>query len=471
MQSLLVTISIAAAALGLLFFTLTRILSGAPGLSAYRHFGWSCMCGALYATTNAVMALPVAMETGMFATRVGMALAHLHAASWVRYAAAHEARPPSRFERVQIGALVGFATLCVIPGVAVREPWLHELPRLGAVYRDGHVTTFGSLGMVLLFGVVLRLFGRALLRARGGLPTDRAEVIGLGCLLVAGTHDGLVSNALVPTPYLLDLGYLVLVVGMALALTKHFVDRSAALEASSQKLARTQEELVARERLVALGEMSAVIAHEVRNPLGVIFNAVASLKRRGATNDDQRELLRIVEEEAERLKRMVSDLLHFAQPRRLATTEVDAEGLVASAADAARASLGVADDAIVIVAQGPSALRCDDGLVRQAMVNLLTNALQAPGRRGPVKVDIHAQPSAVEIRVADDGDGIPPEHRADVFRPFFTTRASGTGLGLAVVRKIVEAHGGSVVLADTPGGGATFVVRLEGGPTAREEAA
>ncbi len=470
MQSLLATISIAAAALGLLFFALTRILAGAPGLGAYRFFGLSCLCGALYAMTNAVMALPVSADAGQVATRVGVALASCHAASWVSYAAAREARATTTFERVQIGLLLGFASLTLVPGVAVNGPWLHELPRLGAVYHDGRVTWFGALEMVLLFGVVLRLFVRALVRARGGLPTDRAEVVGLGCLLVAGAHDGLVSNAVVPTPYLLDLGYLILVVGMAFALTKHFVDRSVALEASAQKLARTQEELVARERLVALGEMSAVIAHEVRNPLGVIYNAVASLKRR-TVGEDQRDLLRILEEEAERLKRMVSDLLHFAHPRRLSAVDVDAERLVTSAADAARASLGVPDEEVAITTTGAVAVRCDDGLVRQALVNLLTNALQAPGRRTPVVVTIRQDGPTAELTVADDGEGIPPSLREDVFRPFFTTRASGTGLGLAVVRKIVEAHGGTIALRETPGGGATFVLRLEAGRSACEEAA
>lgn len=470
MLNLPATISLTAAALGLLFASLTVVVASAPGLRDIRMFGASCLFGALYAVLSATMALPVSPAIGEMATRAALTVAGLHTSSWLAYRVRRERRSTTTFEKVQLVVLVAVAFGALIPGLYVRGPWHHEIPMLGAVYQEGRATWIGGAAMALDCLAVLRLFLRAFARLRTGNRTDRAEVIGLGALLATAAHDTLVSLALVPTPYLLDLGYLVLVVAMTFALTKHFVERSLALEASSLELARTQEELVARERLVALGEMSAVVAHEVRNPLGVIFNAVASLKRRGAT-DEQRQLLRIVEEEAERLKRMVSDLLHFAQPRRLTAADVTAEAMVVSAVDAARASLGVADEEVAIDLPSGATLHCDDRLIRQAIVNLVTNAIQANGRRSPVQVAVRFDDGAALIVVTDDGEGVAKDIVGDVFRPFFTTRASGTGLGLSVVRKIVEAHGGTIALSETPGGGATFTMRLPDRSVPREEAA
>jgi signal transduction histidine kinase len=111
-------------------------------------------------------------------------------------------------------------------------------------------------------------------------------------------------------------------------------------------------------------------------------------------------------------------------------------------------------------------LVCDERLVRQAVINLVTNALQATGRRSAVRVRVERESDrandeeSVLIRVADDGEGVAEELRDRIFTPFFSARPTGTGLGLAVVRSSVEAHGGDVALTTTPGGGATFTIRL-----------
>ena len=103
---------------------------------------------------------------------------------------------------------------------------------------------------------------------------------------------------------------------------------------------------------------------------------------------------------------------------------------------------------------------CDERLVRQAVINLVANALHAPQRRSAVRVAVESDAESLVIRVADDGQGIPPALRERVLTPFYTTRPSGTGLGLAVVRNSAEAHGGDVVVTGTEGGGATFTMRL-----------
>ncbi|CAN5494361.1 hypothetical protein BH09MYX1_BH09MYX1_41630 [soil metagenome] len=471
MLNLAATTSLCAAALGFLFTALTLVVSASPGLRSVRIFSVSCLCGALYGICTALMALSSSPEVGVLSMRFGLMLAGFHAAAWFVYRIRREQRAMTRLERAVLVALVVVALAALIPGAYTGAPWRHEVPLVGVVYQDAHATWLASAAMTFDWLVVVWMFVRAVHLRRSGSPTHGAEIIGLGALLASAAHDSLVSMDLLPTPYMLDLGYVVLVVAMAFALTRHFVNRSIALEASSQELAATQKELVARERLVALGEMSAVVAHEVRNPLGVIFNALASLKKRPGGSEEQRQLLRIVEEEAERLKRMVSDLLHFAQSRHLTAVDTSIEPLVTSAVDAARASTGAADEEVEIEVASALAIRCDEHLMRQAIVNLVTNALQAAGRRGPVRVHVHVVGDTAIVAVANEGQGVAPELATDVFRPFFTTRATGTGLGLSVVRKIVEAHGGTVELSETTGGGATFSLHLPHRSRVREEAA
>jgi signal transduction histidine kinase len=143
--------------------------------------------------------------------------------------------------------------------------------------------------------------------------------------------------------------------------------------------------------------------------------------------------------------------------------------VVRGAIESARAEVGASDGEVVLeVKRGVSPMSCDERLVRQAVINLVTNALQAPGRRGPVRVTLEDGDGREEgmaydglvLRVVDDGDGIAEELHERVFTPFYSTRPSGTGLGLAVVKSSADAHGGDVTLTTTPGGGATFTLRL-----------
>ena len=137
--------------------------------------------------------------------------------------------------------------------------------------------------------------------------------------------------------------------------------------------------------------------------------------------------------------------------------------IVESALDTVRrASPDTELDVDLIVPVDMPPLECDVRLIRQAIINLVTNALQAQGRHGPVQVSASVDEDAGQVRltVSDDGEGVAPDIRDRIFRPFFTTRATGTGLGLAVVQRFVEAHGGTLTQHDTPGGGATFEVRL-----------
>ncbi len=251
------------------------------------------------------------------------------------------------------------------------------------------------------------------------------------------------------------------------------------LKQSYDELAHTQAELVKHERLAALGELAAVMAHEVRNPLGVLFNSLTRLKHLLQPKGESELLLKIMGEEADRLNRIVSDLLDFARPYEPMKKPIALEATLASAIDAAFSA--VPGSSARVVTEFPAELprfQIDEHLVRQAFINLVVNALQAMPRGGTVTV--RALPEErdgqlwARIEVRDEGVGIPAETAERIFLPFFTTKATGTGLGLAVVKRIIDAHHGEVTMRARPEGGTTFTVLLPGGtlvdePRVRED--
>ena len=238
------------------------------------------------------------------------------------------------------------------------------------------------------------------------------------------------------------------------------------LRKSYAQLEETRAEGVKRERLAALGELSAVVAHEVRNPLGVIFNATSSLRRLVSHGGDAQMLLGIIAEESDRLNRIVSELLDFARPRALSLQLESLESLVRESVEAARADRSLASRVRfeVDLPKRLPPLPIDRHVVRQALVNVLLNAMQAMPQGGTVRLRVRAEPDApvphVCVEVEDAGPGIPPELLGRVFEPFFTTKARGTGLGLAVVKRIVEDHRGEVSVRSKPGQGTVFTFRL-----------
>lgn len=238
------------------------------------------------------------------------------------------------------------------------------------------------------------------------------------------------------------------------------------LWASYAELAATRAEMVKRERLAALGELSAIVAHEVRNPLGVIFNAVASLRRIMKLEGDAAMLMDILVEESDRLNRMVGDLLDYTRPRNPVLQNEDLPRVLQDSLEAAKA-LGATERPVHIhseVEPGMPLVPMDRRLIRQALVNVAVNALQSMPQGGQLQVkarrEAHGGREQLRIDVTDQGPGIPAELLHRVFEPFFTTKAQGTGLGLAVVKRILEEHRGEIAVESAPGRGTTFTFRL-----------
>ncbi|MDY7226158.1 ATP-binding protein [Hyalangium rubrum] len=231
------------------------------------------------------------------------------------------------------------------------------------------------------------------------------------------------------------------------------------LRKRNEELKRTQEQLVQRERLAALGELSAVVAHEVRNPLGAIFNSVATIRRMIGPASPALQLVNIVGEEAERLNRIVDDLLHFSRPPSPNPVPVPLSRLLEDSVRGALAdSRGGVKVDWALEAQVPPVL-ADERMMRQAFLNLALNAVQAMPDGGTLRVGarrVDGSSSELQVEFTDTGSGISPEVRKRIFEPFFTTKAKGTGLGLALVKRIIEAHAGRLTIESQPGQGTTF---------------
>lgn len=230
-----------------------------------------------------------------------------------------------------------------------------------------------------------------------------------------------------------------------------------------EELRRKNVELRRRDRLAALGEMAAGLAHEIRNPLGGIALYSSMLERELPETSKARGAASKISVGVRTLERLVSDILDFAQERplqrhvcKLADLLPALDASVEPWAEQCRSEYSFDSKA------GGCRLYCDPERLGQTLLNLLMNAVQAAGAQGKAWLAARPKSGGVEIEVCDSGPGIPQEHLDRIFNPFFTTKAQGTGLGLAIVHQIVEAHGGTIRAGNRPEGGARFLIWLPG---------
>lgn len=245
-------------------------------------------------------------------------------------------------------------------------------------------------------------------------------------------------------------------------LTEHdfvAVQLFAAQMAAALRIRSLRMEMVRRERLAAVGEMAAVLAHEVRNPLAVMFNALTSLERVGASavrEPEQKpvfgELLAILREEGERLQRLVTDLLVFASTREPNLIPTPLGSLISEVLYAARHDEAYerSSPKVVVTVADDVWVRTDEALLRRALLNVVVNAFQHVRSGGTVTITATATSTTVRLVITNDGEPIPEDVRRHLFDPFFTTKATGTGLGLAIVRRIATDVGAKVTLLPPP---------------------
>lgn len=235
------------------------------------------------------------------------------------------------------------------------------------------------------------------------------------------------------------------------------------LSSAYRRLQDTFEQLRRADRLAALGELSAGIAHEIRNPLASVKGSVAILETEIPAGHPKHEFIQIIREEADRLNRIVSEFLKFARPPRPRVEEVSLNQLLESTLlllqqerDRARVSLTTA------LAPDLPVLRLDPDQIRQVLLNILINGIQAMPDGGPLHVSTRwdgDRRTAVVI-VEDGGPGVPGNDLEHIFDPFYSTKAEGSGLGLSISHQLVELHGGEITAENREGGGLRMRINL-----------
>ena len=229
-----------------------------------------------------------------------------------------------------------------------------------------------------------------------------------------------------------------------------------------------------RDRLAALGEMAAAIAHEVKNPLAGIEVMAGILRRQLPDSKDAQTILGDIIKEAKMANAIVLEVLDFVRPIRLQVERVVLADVIRDAITMAESHVHRGDVRVTVTLPAEmSAIQGDPYQLRQLFTNLLTNAFEAMGGRGHITIaatrmaeeepvaggEGHSGPMLM-VEVSDDGPGVPQDLMDKIFSPFFTTKPQGSGLGLAIVRKIVDAHDGRIDVSARPGGGTRFRVTL-----------
>ncbi len=237
----------------------------------------------------------------------------------------------------------------------------------------------------------------------------------------------------------------------------------------AEKHARAEEALRRRDRLAAMGELASTVAHEVRNPLNAIGMTAQRLRREfvderladgGQDQAELHELLDVLTGETQRINRIVQQFLDYARPPRLAPRQASLHDLVLDIAQGQRpraATRGIVIDTD-FAAAGDAVF--DPDQLKQAIDNLVRNAVDASPDGGRVLLSVRPEPSGHVVEVADRGPGIPPDVLPKIFDLYFTTKADGTGVGLAVTHQIIEAHKGRIDVESAPGAGTRMSVHL-----------
>jgi two-component system sensor kinase FixL len=222
---------------------------------------------------------------------------------------------------------------------------------------------------------------------------------------------------------------------------------------------RMEEQLREQAALVRLGEMAAVIAHEVKNPLAGIRGAVQVIGGRLAKESREAAVVGEILSRIDTLNGLIQDLLLFARPPQPRPAPVDVSPLLLTTAELLSSDPALSGVRIVVEGSAPP-LAADAELLKIVFLNLLVNSAHAMRGEGRIQVSIGVADGSCRVAVADAGPGIPPEIREKIFTPFFTTKSRGTGLGLPTAKRLIEAHGGTIQIDCPPEGGTTVTVQL-----------
>ena len=232
-----------------------------------------------------------------------------------------------------------------------------------------------------------------------------------------------------------------------------------------QEVRSMEEEARRTERLTSMGRLAAGVAHEIRNPLNAVSIIAQRLKaefKPGENREEYDNLITTIRSEVARISGIIEDFLKYARPPQLETGMYPIEPLIKSAVMVIGERARMNDIAITVDSPDGLACACDANQFKQALINLLLNAIDAVGKNGAIDIMARKSRGSIILTIDDSGPGIPDEVLPNIFDPYFTTRENGTGLGLAEVHRIITAHGGRIYAGNRDGGGAVFTVQLPG---------
>jgi signal transduction histidine kinase len=242
------------------------------------------------------------------------------------------------------------------------------------------------------------------------------------------------------------------------------------VEQRTKELRDAQEQLIRTERLAAIGQLSASVGHELRNPLGNISNSVYYLNMKlGDADERLRKHLGIMEQEIARSTKIINDLLGFARAKAPDLKEVQINALVKEALSHTPVPKNVM--VIAELREDLSPLMADPGQIEQVFINMISNAAQAMTGGGRLEIATREEKGFIVTEFKDNGCGIPEENVKRIFEPLFTTKVRGIGLGLAVSKRLIEAHRGTIEVISQVGRGTTFSVKLPASVDGNSEAA
>lgn len=443
-----------------------------PGASAHLAYALLCATHVAFCSALAACAHAETPEAASRAMDLEMATGQLMGAAFFQLATTLNGSRLSRLTTAS-WASMGVGASAVLAGLGAR-PLPHEIWQPAGFGFDAPrlVVDPGPIGLTFTVGsLIWSTAGLVTLlwRARDRTEERVVAAAALPAFVISGYQIAeRAGGAMVP--WLTDLTCIPLALAAGLVLLRRFARsavelaaRSDALEESYEQLARTQDALVRKRQLAAVGELSAVIAHEVRNPLAILKNAVSGLRQRALAVEDRRVLLGIVNEETDRLARLVRDLLAYARPLSPTRAPTRLRELVERAWADGRLAKSRGEAQIQIEIAPSTAVMVDREHASYAIVNVIDNAVVAMGGRGTLVVRAHPAPLApgaagVALEIVDSGHGMDALVLGKARDPFFTTRPSGTGLGLAIVERVMRGHEGRCEITSEPGRGTT--VRL-----------
>jgi signal transduction histidine kinase len=455
-----------------------------PGWGAQRWLARACAGTAVFAALGLPMAVP---EGGPLAalpalTPIAIRLQLLTAGAvlwlWMSYADAYLGTARRRLEKVAVALILGAGALAQIPGLVVGSGY-HEHVVLGFTMRDVELGPAADVLSAVIVGAYAVLVARFVRAWRCGVPAAGAHAAAFAGLVALALHDALAWRLDGLLPNLADLGAALPTAAIGLGMALRLVSEARAaselrghlearIETGTRALARSREALHRAEKLAAVGELAAGVAHEVNNPAAAARGNVCWLVDHLEQGQLPEDALGALRDALRSLDRIADIVRRLTGAGRLATSGAHAHRV--ELGPVVRESLRLARARCpdhVRVEQGPGAeviASTDEGLLVQVLVNLVVNGAQAipVGRDGRVAVSALDRGDRVVIAVEDDGDGMAPDVLARVFEPFFTTKpvGIGTGLGLSICRGLLAAVGGTLRLESTPGFGTRAIVEL-----------